>query len=121
MAGRPLTQSSRDDQFSIEDFIKDLFEQPELLEGTFESFKPKFGKSSNMERFFRSRFGDILGEFQGALRSQALDTGGAPTMRLSDFLEDFDFGRRFGMTPPSIAGRQTARFAPPTRFFSQRR
>lgn len=83
---------------------------------TFFSFRDQFGPSQGRQKFFSDRFSNIFDMFQGDLAGQVRQ-GEDPTLRFTNFLEDFNFDEFFGSTAPSLRGGQsTTRFAPPTRF-----
>ena len=98
-------------QNQFQDFLE---ENPEFL---LESAIGGQGNTSpNRQRFFRDQFKSIFGRFQGALADQ-IQGGEDPTLRFSNFLEDFDFRKFAGGFSPTERGEGQARFAPATRFF----
>lgn len=99
-------------QFGENPFDEFLEEEPRAL---FFSFQDQFGPSPRSREFFRNQFSNIHDEFLGALGSQ-IRGGELPTLRFSDFLQNFDFGSRFASTPPSLRGFFPSQFAPPARF-----
>ncbi len=104
---------------TLEQLLKDLLEtNPEL---PFSNQINQLGRGTAQGRFFGGRFENIRDEFLGQLGGQIQGSesqrGEAPTLRFTDFLENFDFDRRFRSTAPSLRGQGgQARFRPPTQF-----
>lgn len=99
---------------TLDQLLKDLLEENPRL--PFSNQINQLGRGTTQGRFFGGRFENIRDEFLGQLGSQ-IQGGGTPTLRFTDFLENFDFDRRFRGTAPSLRGQGgQARFRPPTQF-----
>lgn len=81
-------------------FLDFLEDRPEA---GFFSFQDQFGRAPAQRQFFQRQFGDIQNEFLGLLGEQ-IRGGDVPNLRFLDFLEDFDFSKRFRQLPPSQRG-----------------
>lgn len=76
--------------------------------------RPGTGGTRARSRFFENQFDTIFNQFLGRLGAQVRG-GEAPTETFGGFLDEFDFNRFFGGTPPAFRGVDQRRFAPRTR------
>ena len=94
-----------------------LEDNPNIL---FEALRPRgrTARSPFQEEFFRTRGGSIFDEFLGLSGREALE-GRASNQSFTNFLQNFDFGRRFSMlSPTQRGGPQRRQFAPRVRFLN---
>lgn len=80
------------------------------------SFLPSLTRP--MQRYFGRQFGDVYGQYMGALGQEAQRTGTLPQLPFMDFLGRYDFGQQYGGLSPQQRGFFPSRFAPRTRFLS---
>ena len=88
----------------------------ETPQAAFMSFLPQLNRP--MRRYFGQRYGDIYGEYQGALGQEAQTTGQLPTMQFMDFLSAYPFLQKYFGTAPQERGEYPNQFSPRTRFLT---
>lgn len=88
----------------------------ETPQAAFMSFLPQLNRP--MRRYFGREFGDIYGEYQGALGQEAQATGQLPQMQFMDFLSAYPFIQRYFGLSPYERGADFSRLAPRTRFLT---
>mgnify|MGYP004453707231 FL=1 len=72
------------------------------------------GTAPARREYYQDQYQNVYNEFLGALGSQ-IRGGGVPTMKWTDYLEDYPFTERYAALSPTQAGRGTRQFSPRTR------
>ena len=72
------------------------------------------GGAPAKRQYYQNQYRDVYNEFLGALGSQ-IRGGNAPTLRWTDYLEDYPFPERYAALSPTQAGRGRQQFSPRTR------
>lgn len=92
----------------------------QFLEGTpqaaFMSFLPRLTRP--MRRYFGRQYGDIYGQYMGALGKEAQRTGQLPTLQFMDFLRDYNFEQQFGGLAPQQRGFFPSQLTPRARWLT---
>jgi len=95
-------------------------EAQQFLEATpqaaYMSFLPQLNRP--MKRYFGGQFGDIYGEYMGALGQEAQTMDRLPKMQFMDFLDRYPFMQEFGGLAPQQRGFYPSRYAPRTRWLN---
>ena len=80
------------------------------------SFLPQLNRP--MQRYFGRQFGDVYGQYMGALGQEVQERGELPQLKFMDFLKGYDFPQQFYGMAPQQRGFFPSRFAPRTRFLN---
>lgn len=91
-----------------------------FLKGTPQAAYMSFLSQLNMpmRRYYGGQYGDVYGEYMGALGQEAQATGGLPELQFMDFLKNYNFGQKYGGLAPQQRGMFPSRLAPRTRFLT---